>query len=307
MYSIKILISFFSIFIIFNYFSSLNAESYKYASVKYNSIYIRENPSKNSKIVAKVYKNTRLELISKSNEFYQVVVVGKDIKGWIYSKGLYNFSGASETTEATETTATSKEHPAKAKDTAYLGKFQFNSIKNDAKDKILEFKELLNFSFYPKSVKVIWSFDDKFNVGRVFIESDFDPEFYSKNKDESIKPNQIDLYPFLKFTSVYGNFLKKLGKKYQSLSDFLDKFSLNILIKRDKDTYIIVEAYRDKKLFLFKPDIYVKYKYFDMIKVTASDKDMVKKSYIFSLGVPYLSDNSKTVDSLLYDFFNLPY
>ncbi len=263
------------------------AKVIKYAYVKYSKVNLREGPSTKSKIISKLTKNTKVQIIKKSPNFYYVLVIYNDLKGWIYSRGLYKFK------------------TIKLPD--YNVAYEFNALNKNARNKILEFKNTLNFDFYKKDVKIIFSYEPKFNIGRVFIETEFNKEYYIENREPSLKSNQIDLYPFLKFTTVYKKFLKKISYKYGALSEFLGKFILNIVLKKGDENFIILECYKKNKLYLFRPYIFLKREGFKLIKINSDDPKLVERSYMFSLGPPYLSDGTKTVDLLLYDFFNMRY
>ena len=263
------------------------AKTIKYAYVKYSKINLREGPSTKTKIISKLIKNTKVQILKKSPDFYYVLVLYNNLKGWIYSRGLYKF----ETIKLPDYNVT----------------YEFNALNKNARSKILEFKNSLNFDFYKKDVKIIFSYEPKFNIGRVFIETEFNKEYYIETREPSLKSNQIDLYPFLKFTTVYKKFLKKISYKYGALSEFLGKFILNIVLKKSDENFIVLECYKKNKLYLFKPYIFLKREGFKIIKVKSDDPKLVERSYMFSLGPPYLSDGTKTVDLLLYDFFNMRY
>ncbi len=281
---IRTLISFI-IFLFFINCQTIFSKTITYAYVKYHKLRVREKPTKNSKILYLLKKNEKVKILGRKGVFYQIYLSNIDITGWSYYKGFYKIK--------------------KIILPDYNVTFEFNAINKETENKILEFKNLLNFDFYKKNIKIIFSYEKKYNTGRIFIKSDFNYDFYINERATSLKSNQIDLYPFIKFGFIFNKFFKKISYKYYALSEFLKKFIINIILKKSPTNYIILEMYLDKNLYFFKPYIYVKKEGFKIAKVYTDNKELLKKSYIFSLGPPYLSDGTKTIFYLIYDFFNM--
>ena len=261
------------------------AKTVKYVFVRYKKANIRSGPSKRYKIVKRVFKNSKLIVLDYKNHFYKVKY--DQIEGWIYYRAVTN--------------------PKIKRFSDYPVTYEFNNINKNAKEKILSYKRYLDFDFYKRPVQVIFSYNPEFNIGRIFFKTDFNLEFYKKNRDSSIKPNQIDMYPFLKFADSFKVFMNRLSFQYRSLNEFLSKFKLNLILEKNNDNFIIIEFEKKGRLFQFKPYIFLKKKGFNIIKIVSDDKELVKKSYIFTLGVPTLYDGTKTVYSLLYEFFGIPF
>jgi hypothetical protein len=284
MNKIKLFIGLLSV-LSFIFVSNACSKTIKYVFVRYKKANVRKCPSVRCKIVAKAVKNEKLIVTGYKKRFYKIK--GDDFEGWIYYRAVTK--------------------PIKKTYTDYKVSFEFNNINGNAKEKILKYKEYLNFDFYKKEVEIIFSYNPEFNVGRIFFKTDFNLTYYKKERDSAIKPNQIDLYPFLKFADVFKNFLNRMGFQYASLKEFLSKFKLNLILKKNDTDFIIIEFSKKGKLFRFQPYIFLKKEGFKIIRIVSDDKELVKKSYIFTLGVPTLYDGSKTVYSLLYEFFEIPY
>ncbi len=280
----RLLFSLFFVLLFFN-INFLNAKTITYAFVKYKKLRVREEPSRKGKIIYMLKRNNKVEILDKKGVYYRIKVNDANIEGWSYYKGFYKFQ--------------------KVVLPDYKVNFEFNAINKETENKILEFKRILNFDFYKRDVKVTFSYEKKYNTGRIFVETDFNQNYYNSEKAPSLKSNQVDLYPFLKFGFIFKKFFRNISYKYNALSEFLKKFNIDILLKKNETNYVILEMYLEKSLYIFRPYIYVKKEGFKLIKVFTDNRELVKKSYIFSLGPPYLSDGTKTVFFLIYDFFNM--
>ncbi len=275
----------FSLLLIFFSSQAVNCKIIKYAYVKYNKVNIRSCPSKRCNIIGKVKRNVRLNILGYKSRFYKINLDG--VLGWIYSGALTK--------------------PIKKNIPDYKVTFEFNNLNKNAQEKILEFKQYLNFDFYKREVKVAFSYNPEFNIGRIFLKTEFNLQYYNTHKDSSVKPNQLDMYPFLEFANAFKIFLNKLLFQYQSLEEFLSKFKLNLILKKSDSNFIIMEFYKKGKLFQCKPYIFLKKQGYNLIKIPTEDKEILEKSYIFTLGVPTFYDGTKTTYSLVYEFFNIPY
>ncbi len=244
---------------------------------------LREKPSIKSKILYKLKKGTSVVILKRKGKWALINFDNKT--GWVYIGGLGKIS--------------------KNFISNYNVKIEFNNFSETFIEKVLEFKNFLNFDFYKNNVKIVFSYDNKNNKLTSFIIIPFNKNYYEKNREHSLKKNEIDLYPFLNFAYVFDNFIKKVEKRYPVCGEFLKKFDISIIIKKNSNFFIILNLKRKNKLFKFLPYIIVKKKGYDYVKIYAENKQKVEKSYIFELSPPYVSYGIKSTSYLLYKFFDL--
>ncbi len=158
---IRSLFSFIIIFFLFNT-QYIHPKIIKYAVVKYKKLRVRENPSRRAKILFLLKSGEKVQIIDKKGVYYKIFSQNGNIQGWAYYKGFYKIK--------------------KIVLPDYKVNFEFNAINKETEKKILEFKRFLNFDFYKKDIKIIFSYEKKYNTGRIFIEADFNPKYYIQKK-----------------------------------------------------------------------------------------------------------------------------
>ena len=254
--------------------------------MKAKRLNFRNTPSYKTPIKSTLSRNTKVIILERKGKWFKVMVPSLDNEtGWVYYRGLHKFR---------------KEFISN-----YHVTVKFNNFNDTFRQKILEFRRFLNFDFYKNDVEVVFSYDKPLNKLTIFLKTKFSPAYYNENKDSSIKNNEIDLYPYINFSYVIGNFIKKVESKYPACGEFLKKFYLDILLKKGDNNYIILDLYRKKKLYKFSPFIIVKYPGYSLVKIYCQDKKKLEKSYIFELEPPYYSYGVKSTSFLLYEFFNM--
>ncbi len=263
----------------------LNAKYILIAKVRSKRLNVREKPSINSNLLGKLQKGTEVKILTKYNNWYKIVSISDNITGWVYKRGLWKFK--------------------KRFISEYPLKIEFNNFNSTFQSKILKFKQYLDFSFYKSPIKIVFSYDKNTNKLTIFIITKFLYSYYMKNKDKALKSNEIDLYPYLEFTNVIRNFIKKISTEYPACGEFLKKFSILIILKKEKDHFVILQLYRHKKLYKFLPFIIIKAPGYKLLKVFTENKEKLDKSYIFELSSPYYSYGIKSTSFLIYEFFQL--
>ena len=256
-----------------------------FAEVKYRVLKVREIPSKRGKVIGKLKRGTVVKILNKKGKWFKILPLKNDNStiGWVYRYGLWKFKHESLPD--------------------YKVKIEFNNMSKNFKERIFEFKKYLNFDFYKNDVKIIFSYDKTLNKLTLFIETKFSKIYYDKNREKALKTDEIDLYPYLNFAYVIDRFIKAVKSKYPGCGEFLQKFSIDIILKKDESNFIILDLYRKRKIYKFSPFIIIKSPDYKIIKIYCENPEKLEKSYIFELPPPYLSNGIKTTAYLIYNFF----
>jgi len=291
------------------------------------AVNVREQPEKNSRIIALRYRGNTVEVVACDKGWCRVKLE-PDRQGWIYRSALTEQAPTLRPSPAKRQRprtrgvkpAKAKKAPggARAKAGAPAGKkrvpLRYQYINSrvreyfDAEIGWLE-RELAGEKLDPKALYV--SYREGSRTARLLLILPFDVEFYHESKGHLLRENSIDLLPFRAYLWSLQEYLERVAARAAEgdpqIAAEIRKFRISLVLQKEDGEEVVLTGRRRQSFVRFNPYIMVNRRGYRAAFIKAVSEEALEKATVFFLPEPKLNSGSLAEAVLLYDFFEVNY